>query len=447
MIQAGDGREARETEGGGAAGEPSKAPGAYVADASNGRQRASYLRLAVFTGNYNHIRDGVSLTLNGLVAFLEAAGATVLVVGPTVPEPPIDHRGTLIPVPSVPIPTRREYRLSLGLPRSVRRRLARFRPNLIHIATPDILGRRALHLARSWSVPAVASFHTHFAGYARHYAPAGLGTPVWAYLRDFYRRCEHIYVASPSTLDLLRANGVEGRIRLWQRGVDSNAFHPRHRSLPWRRRSGIQDGEVVILFVSRLVREKGLATLVGTFRRLDALGVRYRGLIVGDGPERADLCASLPRAIFLGCLEGEELARAYASSDVFLFPSDTETFGNVTLEAMASGLPTVCADAPGSRSLVVHGVTGFLAPPGGVGAFAGFAARLAARPDLRSDMGGAARERGLRYDWTVEHGRLLSHYREVLLAGGLASARRRSRKRIEQQRPAADGVPVYEHGG
>ncbi|ARA93878.1 glycosyl transferase family 1 [Rhodothermaceae bacterium RA] len=372
------------------------------------------LRVALFTGAYNHIADGVSLTLNRLVAFLERQGAEVLVFGPTVADPPVRHAGTLVPVSSIPAPGRPDYRISLGLPGAARARLATFRPDLVHIATPDLLGLRARRWALEAGVPLVASYHTHFTSYLKYYRLEALEGLLWAYLRWFYRPCAHVYVPSPSMADVLAARGIEGNVRLWARGVDTDRFNPAHRSLPWRRSLGFRDDDVVVAYIGRLVWEKGLDLVAELFTRLEADGVVHRSLIVGDGPIRPELTARLPRTVFTGHLAGEALARAYASADVFVFPSETETFGNVTLEAMASGLPAVCADATGSRSLVEHGTTGYLAPPGDVAAFLGYVTRLVQDAALRKTMGAAARQRAQSYAWDVVLGTLLGYYEELL---------------------------------
>ena len=372
------------------------------------------LRLALLASNYNYVVDGAALTLNRLVAYLERQGARVLVVTPTVRCPPIAAVGVLAPTRSFPLPGRPEYRLAWGLPRATRARLAAFRPNLVHVTAPDLLGWTGCRLARALRVPLVTSYHAHFAGYLRYYGARRLEGLAWWYLRRFYRRCEHVYVPSESMIEELTACGIGSNLRLWSRGVDTALFDPRRRSLVWRRERGIGDHEVVIAFAGRLVREKGIRIYVDTMARLAARGLAVRGLVMGTGPAAAELRAAGPTVILAGHLEGETLATAYASSDLLLFPSETETLGNATLEAMASGLPAVCADAPGSRSLVVDGETGFLAAPGSVADFSERAATLVLDPQRRRVMGSAARLRTTRYQWATELGRLIAHYDELL---------------------------------
>ena len=371
------------------------------------------LRIALFTGAYNHIADGVSLTLNRLVAYLEGQGANVEVYAPTMPVPALEHSGTLIPVPSVSAPGRPDYRVSLGLSSAARRSLTDFKPNLFHIATPDFLGLAALRTARRTGIPVVSSYHTHFASYLDYYRLGRLEGLTWRYLRWFYGNCRHVYVPTGSMMDVMRAHGIQENLRLWPRGVESALFNPGRRSFDWRRERGIGDSEIVVAFVSRLVTEKGLGVVRDVAVGLKDRGIAHRVVIVGDGPERARLAADLPTAIFEGHLTGEKLATAYASSDVFLFPSETETFGNVTLEAMSSGLPAVVANATGSNALVEDGVTGFLAPPRDSVAFLDRVQQLISDDTLRARMSAAARRAAERYEWSEVLGRLASYYEEL----------------------------------
>lgn len=372
------------------------------------------LRIALFTGNYNHIQDGVSLTLNRLVEYLEKQGIPVLVFGPTIDEPAIDHKGEFIPVPSIPMPGRPEYRVTIGFPEKVQQQLRQFQPTLVHIATPDLLGFRAMRYAQSHNIQIVASYHTHFTSYLKYYNLDMLELLGWKYLAWFYSQCKHVYVPSPSMADELNEQGITEGIRIWARGVDTDKFHPEYRSMEWRRERGIKDDEIVVSFVSRLVWEKDLQTYVDTMKRLLPDHQKVRALIVGDGPARRELEYMLPEAHFTGFITGDELSRAYASSDIFLFPSDTETFGNVTLEAMACGVPAVVADATGSKSLVESGVNGFLAPPKKTGEFAKQVKAIVEDDELRQKMAKAARQKALAYAWDKINAELVENYREAL---------------------------------
>lgn len=376
------------------------------------------LRVALFSGNYNYVMDGPLRALNELVAFLESGGHEALVFAPTVKDPPFVHNGTMITVPSIPIPGRNEYRLALGMSGEIKRRLAGFKPDLIHLSAPDYLGYCALRYARRRNVPTVASFHTRFDTYPRYYGMKWLERFLTVYMRHFYNRCEQVYAPSQSMVDELRAAHIGRDIRLWTRGVDSALFHPEKRDLAWRRALGFADDDIVVVFVGRLVLEKGIDVFVDTLAR--APGVK--ALVVGDGPERARFEDRLHDGRFLGYLEGEALARAYASADIFFNPSVTETFGNVTLEAMASGTPPVCADAAGSASLIAHERTGLLAAPSS-DAFAAALERLAGDRDLRLSLGATARRRSLDYAWRAILGRLVDNYYEAIDAWHGSGAR------------------------
>lgn len=377
-------------------------------------------RIALFSGAYNHIADGVTRTLNRLVGHLEATGFDVRVFAPTSASPQVDHVGTLIPVPSTAIPGRPDYRLSLGLRRDARHELERFDPDIYHIATPDFLGLQALLHARRRSKPVTASYHTHFASYLPYYRLGRLEPLVWAYLRWFYAQCVDVYVPSESMIEVLNNQRLDGNLQLWERGVETDLFTPAARSQSWRRELGIDDNDVVIAFVSRLVLEKGLRRMIDILQALEKRGARYRILIVGDGPAREELERELPGAVFAGYLEGSDLARAYASSDLFLFPSDTETFGNATLEAMASGLPVVCAEATGNKTLVSEGKTGFRIPADQTDRFVDTLALLLDDPDLRATLGSAGFAAAQHYSWPQVLDKIVGFYRIVLSERGPA---------------------------
>lgn len=372
------------------------------------------LRVAIFTGNYNHIQDGVSLTLNRLVAYLESQDIPVIVFGPTVDEPPIDHEGEFVPVPSTAMPGRSEYRITVGFPESAQKRLRAFDPTLIHLATPDVLGFRAMRWAQANNIQIVASYHTHFTSYLKYYNLGMLEMLGWKYLAWFYSQCKHIYVPSPSMANELNEEGIDKGIRIWARGVNTDEFNPIHRDMEWRRSIGYKDSDIIVSFVSRLVWEKNLQTFIDTIKILQQHNTGIKAMVVGDGPAKKELEHMLPEAHFTGFITDEELSRAYASSDVFLFPSETETFGNVTLEAMSSGLPCVVADATGSRSLVESGVNGYLAAPRDTREFAQCVAEIAGDQALWQEMSKTARQKALAYSWENVNGKLLENYREAL---------------------------------
>lgn len=387
------------------------------------------LRVAIFSGNYNYVMDGPVRALNTLVAYLEREGHEVLVFAPTTATPAFSHAGKLISIPSVPLPGRRsEYRLGLGLHGKAKRALDSFRPDIVHIAAPDYTGFGALNYARKFGVPAVASFHTRFDTYPRYYGMRWLEKYLTRYMCYFYGRCEHVYPPSHSMADELKRDGIGRDIRLWARGVDGDIFNPARRDMAWREANGLDADDVVAAFVGRLVLEKGIDIFVDAFNRAKVNAPNLKALIVGDGPERDTFADLLPDGVFAGYLQGPDLARAYASADIFFNPSITETFGNVTLEAMASGLPSVGAAAAGSRSLIENGVTGYVAEPNAA-SFAEKLALLAEDRPLRQRFGKAARERSARFSWDAVLAELVGHYYEAL--DEFQPCRRHARARAE----------------
>ena len=376
------------------------------------------LRVALFSGNYNSVMAGPVRPLNMLVAHLEARGHDVLVFAPTTKTPAFEHSGELVSVPSVALPGKRsEYRIGLGVHGDVRKRLDAFAPNLIHIAAPDYTGFMALKYAEKNAITPVASFHTRFDTYPRYYGAAWAEKHVTNYMRDFYGRCEHVYAPSPSMAEELRADGFGSDIRLWTRGVDGALFNPAKRDMAWRRSIGFQDTDIVVAFVGRVVLEKGIDVFAETVLKAAQSDPRIRALVVGEGPERRRFEEKLPSGVFVGYQQGVGLARAYASADMFFNPSITETFGNVTLEAMACGLPSVCAAASGSLSLVEEGVTGRLSPPdAGADGYAEKILAIAGDDQRRAAFGAAARAKADTYSWPAILDDLIANYREAMAA-------------------------------
>ena len=379
------------------------------------RAATEKLRVALFSGNYNYVMDGPVRALNKLVAHLEKRGHEVLVFAPTSKTSYLDHEGELVSLPSCPAPRRPEYRIGIGLFGNAKKRLKEFAPNLIHIAAPDLGGLGALNYARKSNIPAVASFHTRFDTYPRYYGAAWAEKYLTNYMRYFYGRCEHVYPPSQSMADELLRDGIGREMRLWTRGVDSTLFSPEWRDMAWRRSVGIADDEIAVLFVGRLVLEKGIDHFAQAVAAARETHPKVRPLIVGGGPELDYFKKQCPNGVFLGHQGGEDLARAYAAGNIFFNPSITETFGQVTLEAMASGLPALCANAAGSLSLVEDGVTGFISSPD-VTAFTEKLVTLVGDAPLRAQMGAAGREKALTFSWEAVLDDLVSNYQDAIAA-------------------------------
>ncbi len=386
---------------------------------------ATDLRIALFTGNYNYVRDGANQALNRLVEYLLRQGASVRIYSPTVEEPALPPMGDVVSVPSVPIPRRTEYRFPLGLPRSAKRDIVAFRPNIFHVASPDALCHRAVTLAHKLERPVVASVHTRFETYLRYYGLAFLEPLMEAMLRRFYRRCNAIFAPSDSMAQLLREQRMNYNVGIWSRGIDTRVFNPGRRDLAWRRSLGIEDDVPVIGFVGRIVMEKGLDVFSDAVDVLERRQVRHKVLIVGEGPAREWFEKRLPNAIFVGFQEHEDLGRAVASMDMLFNPSVTETFGNVTLEAMACALPVVAAIATGSESLVTDGVTGRLVRAGAVEAFAEALATYCQNRERRAAAGARGLDVSRRYGWDQVNETLVEGYIRTIRhsAGGGRPAR------------------------
>ena len=360
------------------------------------------LRIALLSGNYNYVRDGANQALNRLVGYLLDQGHAVRVYSPTTDNPAFPPVGDLVSLPSVAIPKRPEYRFPTGLTRAVRRDLADFAPDIVHISSPDIAARQAIGWARRTDRAAIASIHTRFETYLSYYHLQLFEPALRALMRRLYRKCDALLVPAESTAAVLRAQRMNRTIFLWSRGVDRDQFNPGRRDLAWRRGHGIADDEVAICFLGRLVLEKGLDVFADACDLLTARGVAHKVLVIGDGPARAWFAERLPNAIFTGQQTGSDLARALASADIFLNPSVTEAFGNVTLEAMACALPVVAAAATGATNLVRDGDTGILVEPGEIEQYADALEAYIRDPQLRRDHG----DHGLAYAETQDWNRI-----------------------------------------
>jgi len=357
------------------------------------------LRIALFSGNYNYVRDGANQALNRLVRFLLSRGHAVRVYSPTTATPAFPPAGDLVSLPAFAIPGRPEYRFPTYLPASIKRDLAEFNPDIVHISSPDMAARGAVSWARRRKIAVVASIHTRFETYLSYYHLEFIEPALRAALRGLYRKCDALLVPAESTAAVLRAQRMNRTIFLWSRGVDRVQFNPERRDLAWRRSLGIADDEVAIAFLGRLVLEKGLDVFADAVDLLTERGVKHKVLVIGDGPARPWFAERLPGAIFAGHHVGDDLARALASGDIFFNPSVTEAFGNVTLEAMACALPVVAASATGATNIVREGETGTLVEPGEVEQFADALERYVVDADLRRAHG----EHGLAWaktqDW------------------------------------------------
>jgi glycosyltransferase involved in cell wall biosynthesis len=354
----------------------------------------------VVTETYPPEINGVALTLARLVNGLRAHGHVVSVVrphqgaaeAPGAPDPEVTF------VRGVSLPCYGGVRIGVPAGGVLRHCWTMRRPDVVYVATEGPLGWSAVQAARGLGLPVLSGFHTNFHGYARHYRARWLGPLIFRYLRRFHNRTLGTLVASADLRQQLQAAGFRN-LSVLGRGVDSQLFTPERRSAALREAWGVSEGDLVTLYVGRIAPEKNVPVAIEAYRGMQRISRSVRFVIVGDGPLRAALHDAHSDLRFCGAQTGEALAVHYASADVFLFPSETETFGNVTLEAMASGLVVVAYDYAAARMHISHGQTGVLVPRGASGAFVEAAVALARSPQSLRAMGRRARAYVAGLDW------------------------------------------------
>ena len=370
------------------------------------------MRIVFFTESLLPLVDGVSHTLGHLFDSLEAEGIDFRVYAPFVPPDHISWHGQARRVRSFTFPLYRDYRVSVPGGRRVAAELDAWQPDIVHVVSPTPMAIWAQQYARARGIPVVATFHTHFVAYFPYYGVRALERVGWSILRWFYGRCTATFAPSASIVDELHAHGIDN-VFLWSRGVDARCFAPSWRDDALRARLGVDERTPLVLLVSRLVREKDLADLVEMDAILRGRGHSYRLALVGDGPMRQQLQEELPHAHFAGHQTGPALSRWYASADIFVFPSTTETFANVVQEAMSSGAPAVVSDRGGPQSVIEPGRSGFVARSNDPADFADQVERLLTDADLRLAMSRAARTRAQDRSWQAVNAVLIREYRRI----------------------------------
>lgn len=374
------------------------------------------LRLAVVTETYPPEVNGVAMTIARLVEGLRARNHSIQLVRPrqdkteTAGEADSDTGFHEVLMRGLPIP--RYPHLKMGVPskKALVELWSLRRPDLVHIVTEGPLGWSALQAAKRLKLPVTSDFRTNFHAYSQHYGVGWLHRPIVAYLRKLHNQTLCTFVPTEGLRQNLLAHGFEN-LKVAARGVDTTLFSPAKRSTALRRQWGATDATRVVLSVGRLAAEKNLATVVAAYEALQQTTPDSRLVVVGDGPERKALQARCPDAVFAGTQLGEALATHYASSDVFLFPSTTETFGNVTTEAMASGLAVLAYDYAAAAEYIRSGDNGLLAAFNHTADFVAQAALLAANAEQVHALGAQARQTALGLGWEriveqVEHSML-----------------------------------------
>jgi glycosyltransferase involved in cell wall biosynthesis len=357
------------------------------------------MRIAYVTETYPPELNGVSLTVERTVHWLRERGHRVSLVRPRQANERL--RGAedqTILAPGVPIPMYPDLRVGLPIRSRLLRCWRRERPDLVHAATEGPLGSAAISAARALGIPVTSDFRTNFHQYGSHYALGWAEPLIRAYLRRFHNRTDLTFAPTHEVVRQLLREGVS-RVAEVGRGVDTRRFSPRMRSADLRASWKVAWDAPAVLCVGRLAAEKNVQLVVRAFATIKAQNHAARLVLVGDGPLRAEMQRANPEAIFTGALSGDALAEAYASADIFLFPSRTETFGNVTLEALASGLIVVAYDTGAAAQHIEHEVSGFLVPPDSDSQFVVAAAVAAMRFRELRKMRCAARQAAVRAAW------------------------------------------------
>jgi glycosyltransferase involved in cell wall biosynthesis len=364
-------------------------------------------RIALVTETYPPDVNGVAMSMARLVEGLHALDHDLQLIRPRPADgavPRDAQRLEQVLTGAWPVPTYPNLRMGVPSRRALVRLWSLRRPDAVHIATEGPLGWSALQAALHLKLPVTSDFRTNFHAYGHHYRLGWLAQPIMAYLRKFHNRAHCTMVPTDALRRQLEARGFE-RLAVVSRGVDTRLFSPSRRSAALRRSWGLGESDIVLASVGRLAAEKNLSLVVRAFERVKARQPDAQLLFVGDGPMRGELAARCPGALFAGQRHGSDLAAHYASADVFLFASLTETYGNVTVEAMASGLPVVAFDCAAAAQTIRDGHNGRLADAGDDEAFIAAAASLADNAAARAAIGQRARAEALRHDWSGVVGR------------------------------------------
>ncbi|WP_019627107.1 glycosyltransferase family 1 protein [Thioalkalivibrio sp. ALJT] len=380
-----------------------------VTDSQRRSSSPNLLELALVTETWPPEVNGVAHTLARLVEGMRARGHHVQLLRPRragevrAPGADVASDAEAVVLPGIPLPGYEGLRMGLPAARRLTRLWQARRPDAVYIATEGPLGHSALRVARRLGIPVASGFHTQFDGYAAYYGVGWLTPIVRALLRRFHNRCAVTLAPTQALADELAGQGFE-RVAVMARGVDTRRFAPQWRSVALRQQWGVDETAPVVLYVGRLASEKNLPLAFAAFRALQQRVPAARLVLVGDGPARAALEREHPDALFAGQQVGADLAGYYASADLFLFPSSSETFGNVVIEALASGLPVLAFDTAAAHQYVISGVHGARVPFTGdtavdAAAFVAAAAALGDDPPGWVEMGGHARSRARGLDW------------------------------------------------
>lgn len=373
------------------------------------------MKIVLVTETFPPEINGVAMTNQRLARGLLAKGHELTLVKPARrdADPSAAQGAAVVSVFGVPLPTYPGLRCGLPRPGRLRRLFRELRPDVVHVATEGPLGVSAVRAGRKEGIPVTSTFHTNFQDYCADYGFRFLEKRAMAYLRWFHNACAFTTVPDPELLRRLCDNGIE-RLQVLGRGADTDLFSPGRRDENLRKEWGVRPSDPVAIYVGRAAAEKNIPLAIRAWKEASAKCPSLKMVVVGDGPVRRKLQRKWPEVIFAGMRFDEDLARYYASADLFLFGSTSETFGNVVLEALASGLVVLTYDYAAGSQFVESGRNGFLAPTGDEEAFLALATELVGRQNEWKAIREAARATAEAHPWSMTIDRF-----EFLLAGAV----------------------------
>lgn len=373
------------------------------------------MKIAIFTDTFSPQINGVTKNLDRLLNYFSANEIEYLVFAPeTAPRIENIHEKNVVRMKSFNFFLYPELKFSLPNYLKIKSQLLKFNPDLIHLITPFNIGLTGLYAARQNNTPIVASYHTNFDQYLDYYNINFLEKAAWKYLRWFHDQALRNYCPSEETKkELAKKDFIN--LDIWGRGIDSELFSPEHRDQNFIQKHNLED-KISILYVGRIAREKNLSLLINSFKKLNKKYKKKIELIItGDGPELKVLKKDAPEnVIFTGFKNGLELSKIYASSDIFAFPSLTETYGNVVIEAMASGLPVAAIMAGGVKENLINGYNGLAVENNDLEEFSSELEKLIINDKLRDSLAHNARQYALEQSWDQVFEKLHNSYKKVI---------------------------------